>query len=48
MEQLNYDVLSHVVGRARKAATVRDMEAVFDDEEMLAPIRRDYENRHNG
>ena len=46
--QLNYDVLSHVVGRARKAATVRDMEAVFDDEEMLAPIRRDYENRHNG
>ena len=22
--------------------------AVCDDEEMLAPIRRDYENRHNG
>ena len=44
--QLNYKVLSHVVGCARKAATVEDMEAVFDDEEMLAPIREDYAKRH--
>ena len=44
--QLNYKVLSHVVGCARKAATVEDMEAVFDNEEMLAPIREDYAKRH--
>ena len=46
--QLNYKVLSHVVGCARKAATVEDMEAVFDNEEMLAPIREDYAKRHRG
>ena len=44
--QLNYKVLSQVVGCARKAATVEDMEAVFDNEEMLAPIRGDYAKRH--
>ena len=44
--QLNYKVLSHVVGCARKAATVEDMEAVFDNEEMLEPIREDYARRH--
>ena len=44
--KLNYDVVSHVVGCARKAATAADMEAVFDDEEMLAPIREDYAKRH--
>ena len=44
--QLNYKVLSHVVGCARKAATVEDMEAVFDNEEMLEPIRKDYARRH--
>ena len=43
---LNYDVVSHVVGRARKAATAADMNALFDDEEMLAPIREDYKKRH--
>ena len=44
--RLNYEVVSHVVGCARKAATVSEMEAVFDDEEMLAPIREDYAKRH--
>ena len=44
--QLNYEVVSHVVGRARKAATAADMKAVFDDEEALAPIREDYKRRH--
>jgi len=44
--RLNYEVVSHVVGCARKAATAADMEAVFDDEEMLAPIREDYAKRH--
>ena len=44
--QLNYEVVSHVVGCARKAATAEEMEAVFDDEDMLAPIREDYKRRH--
>ena len=44
--QLNYKVLSDVVGCARKAATAKDMKAVFDDEESLAPIRKDYARRH--
>ena len=44
--KLNYDVVSHVVGCARKAASVEAMEEMFDDEEMLAPIREDYEKRH--
>jgi hypothetical protein len=39
-------VVSHVVGCARKAATAEEMEAVFDDEDMLAPIREDYKRRH--
>lgn len=44
--QLNYSVVSDVVGCARRAASVQDMEDMFDNEEMLAPIREDYEKRH--
>lgn len=44
--QLNYEMISHVLGCARKAPTAADMEAVFNDEEILAPIREDYEKRH--
>ena len=46
--RLNYDVVSNVVGCARKAASARDMEALFDEEDMLAPIREDYAKRHRG
>ena len=44
--QLNYELISHVLGCARKAPTTADMEAVFNDEEILAPIREDYAKRH--
>ena len=44
--QLNYEVVSHVVGRARKAPSPKAMNDMFDDEEMLAPIREDYDRRH--
>ena len=44
--QLNYAVVSDVVGCARRAASAKDMADMFDNEEMLAPIREDYEKRH--
>ena len=44
--KLNYEVVSHVVGCARKAESAAAMEAMFDQEEMLAPIREDYARRH--
>lgn len=44
--QLNYELISHVLDCARKAPTAADMEAVFNDEEILAPIREDYAKRH--
>ena len=44
--RLNYHVLSQAVGRARRAKSAAEMKAVFDDEEMLAPIREDYARRH--
>ena len=44
--ELNYSVASSVVGRARRAASVEEMAAMFDDEETLAPIREDYARRH--
>ena len=44
--KLNYAVVSDVVGCARRAASVEDMEDMFDNEEMLAPIREDYAKRH--
>ena len=44
--QLNYEVLSKAVSCARMSATAADMEAAFDEEELLAPIREDYKRRH--
>jgi hypothetical protein len=44
--KLNYAVVSDVVGCARRAASVEDMEDMLDNEEMLAPIREDYAKRH--
>ncbi len=45
---LNYQVVNNVVKHARKARSAEAMQAVFDDEQMLAPIREDYERRHRG
>ena len=44
--KLNYEVVSNVVGCARKAASVEAMEEMFENEEMLAPIREDFARRH--
>ncbi len=44
--KLNYAVVSNVVGCARKAASVEAMEEMFENEEMLAPIREDFARRH--
>ena len=44
--RLNFGHISNVVGCARKAASAEAMEEMFDDEEMLAPIREDYKKRH--
>ena len=45
---LNYKVLSNAVGSARRAGTVKEMKAIFDDEETLSEIREDYKKRHKG
>jgi uncharacterized protein YegL len=41
--RLNYQTVSEVVCRARRSATQAEMDAVFDDEDLLAPIRENYE-----
>ena len=43
---LNFDVMSKLVSCARKSSCVEEMTAMFDDDEMLAPIREDYARRH--
>ena len=45
--QLNYATLSDAVSQVRRARSVKEMNACFDEEEVLAPIARDYEKRHN-
>lgn len=44
--QLNYATVSKVVTGARKASSVREMNMMFDDEELLADIKADYDKRH--
>ena len=44
--QLNFEVMSRMVSKARKAASGSRMSAVFDEEDMLAPIQEDYRKRH--
>ena len=44
--ELNFQVMSDVVGCVRAARTAADMEAMFDRDEMLAPIREDFKKRH--
>lgn len=46
--QLNYEVVSNIVGCARRAESVGQMHAVMEDDAMLAPIREDYKKRHRG
>ena len=42
----NFDVLSKAVGRARGMASAAQMRAMFDEEDVLAEIRVDYQKRH--
>ncbi len=44
--QLNYEVVSHIVGCARQAASADGMSAMLDNEEMLEPIREHYRKKN--
>ena len=44
--RLNYEAMSAAVSCARMSASAAEMEAAFDEESVLAPIREDYERRH--
>ncbi len=44
--QLNYRVMSDVVSKVRRSASVSEMKGIFDEGEALAPIREDYKKRH--
>lgn len=44
--ELNFRVMSNVVSCARTAGSAEDMENMFDQEELLAPIREDFNRRH--
>ena len=44
--RLNFEVMSNAVSFARMSASAEAMEEMLDDEELLAPIRRDYKKRH--
>ena len=46
--RLNYNVVSHIVGCARKASSAADMKEMLDEGDMLAPIRQDYKKRKKG
>ena len=42
----NFCVLSNIVGRARGADSAAQMRTMFDEEDVLAEIRVDYQKRH--
>ena len=42
----NFCVLSNIVGRARGADSAAQMRTMFDEEDVLAEIRADYQKRH--
>ena len=44
--RLNYEVLSETVSCVRSAASARELGRMFDRDEILAPIRKDYKKRH--
>lgn len=46
--RLNFDVLSDAISSARASASAKEMNAMFDRDEAMAPIRRDYEKRKGG
>ena len=43
--RLNFDTLSSAISGARASASAREMNAMFDRDEAMAPIREDYERR---
>ena len=43
---LNFRVMSEAVSCARQSETAKDMSDCFDDDELPAPIREDYEKWH--
>ena len=45
---LNFDVMSKMVSSARLCGSAAMMTEMLDDDEVLAPIREDYDNRHDG
>ena len=44
--RLNYEVMSKVVSRARACESAPAMQAMFEDDQVLEPIRSDYKKRH--
>ena len=44
--RLNYQVMSDMVSYARRSPSAKDMQAAFDSEALLEPIRKDYQKRH--
>ena len=42
---LNYSVLSNAISGARAAGSAREMNEMFDSDEAMEPIRRDYRKR---
>ncbi len=44
--RLNYEVLSETVSCARTAGSAQALKAMLDNDDLLAPIRKDYRKRH--
>ena len=44
--RLNYETMSKAVFRCRMAPSAEGMSGYLDDEDLLAPVREDYERRH--
>ncbi|MBO4780966.1 MAG: VWA domain-containing protein [Lachnospiraceae bacterium] len=44
--KLNFKMMSKMVSCARASRSAKEMECMMDADEMLAPIREDYERRH--
>ena len=43
---LNFHVMSDVVGCARRTASAKEMNEMFDEADMWAPVREDFRKRH--
>lgn len=44
--ELNFKMMSKMVSCARASRSAKEMEVMMDADEMLAPIKEDYERRH--